>query len=399
MTMRFLRKNSFIVVHVILNSFVSVFLFYFAYNTCGGAVSDEVSSFKPPKLVTTSASSPSAKPKKKPLVEHQPYNGTLVKAFQVYPRELPCFNETNVVRNSQGMFYTKLSKCSSSTLAGIAVQIARNEAARRRRTAADPDMIPKQCLVQADHGQYYPLMSRDKANSILWTFIREPASRQVSDFFHFHVSRRKVNPTDTKVFQQESLKALKISKYMTGSYFSRSPARSNMTSEEKVDFIMNSYDFIGVVERYHESLVVLKMLFHLDLRDILYTSAKRSGNYDDGEFWGQCFYIYPSFLSPVMKQWFQNSTAWHEYAKDDILLYRVVLASLDRTIDSLGRDEVEQQVKQLEQALLYADKVCAHTAVYPCSADGKKQNPTTCIAHDWACAYKCIETLDLSRFE
>eukprot|EP00544_Gedaniella_sp_CCMP2646_P007655 CAMPEP_0202505642 /NCGR_PEP_ID=MMETSP1361-20130828/47731_1 /ASSEMBLY_ACC=CAM_ASM_000849 /TAXON_ID=210615 /ORGANISM="Staurosira complex sp., Strain CCMP2646" /LENGTH=74 /DNA_ID=CAMNT_0049139415 /DNA_START=68 /DNA_END=288 /DNA_ORIENTATION=+ len=64
--------------------------------------------------------------------------------------------------NIEGMFYTKLSKCSSSTLAGIAVQIARNEAKRRR--------VEKECLVRADHGIYRYVVTRpDKTRSILWT--------------------------------------------------------------------------------------------------------------------------------------------------------------------------------------------------------------------------------------
>lgn len=143
------------------------------------------------------------------------------------------------------------------------------------------------------------------------------------------------------------------------------------------------------------------MIYSLDLRDILYTSAKRSGGYDDGEFRQKCTFIQPSSVSNSMRDWFQNSSEWSEYSKDDILLYRVVDKSIDLTIAAFGREEVQRQVDTLERALRYADEICGPTATYPCSADGKRRQPneTTCVAHDWACGHRCIETLDLSQFE
>jgi hypothetical protein len=339
--------------------------------------------------------------RKKPLVVHPTYEGPLQRVFPIYPHKLPCLPkahnygygfEKGIGWDKKGMFYTKLSKCSSSTLAGIAVQIARNEAVRQNRTG---DKAPQECRVKADHGNYFSIMHRDKAQSILWTFVREPASRQVSDFFHFHVSRRGEAATDSNL-QTAARKALNVANYMTGGHFMRPGGKHLKTTEEKVGFIVDTYDFIGVVERFHESLIVLKMIFRLDLRDILYTSAKRSGGYDDGEYRETCHYIKRSVVSPTVKEWFTNSTEWNEYAKEDILLYRVALKSLDLTIESLGKAQVERQVLLLEEALKYTDDVCGPTAVYPCSAEGKKQSHTTCVDHDWACAHKCIETLDLS---
>lgn len=339
---------------------------------------------------------------------------SLARAFTKYPRPLPCLAPTNKTlhsyrkytygfenkRDTIGMFYTKLSKCSSSTLAGIAVKIARNEAKRRRRQSGEN--IPDECLVKADHGSYRNVVSqRDKQRSLLWTFIRHPVRRQVSDFFHFHVSRRGVDPNNITAFQEESSKALRIVDYMTGSYFHVYKRNQNFTSSQKVDFILHAYDFIGTVDRYHESLVLLKIIYGLELRDILYTSAKRSGGYDDGEYRGKCTYIQKSYVSPEMKTWFETSPEWRERVKDDMVLYNAVDRSIDLTIDAFGHDKVERQVKVLERALDYADLVCGATAIYPCSADGKlrSRNETTCVAHDWACAHKCIETLDLSEFE
>lgn len=198
---------------------------------------------------------PQKKKQKTPLVTHPPYNGTLQRIFPTYPRALPClepgvssylfgFDRKHGGFDRAGMFYTKLSKCSSSTLAGIAVQIARNEAARRKKTGV-PE-TPEECLVKADHGIYRHVLKRDKKRSMLWTFIREPASRQVSDYFHFHVSRRGNDPSDDALFRNESMKALKLVNYMTGNVF-YSPEKTNSTAEEKVEHILNAYDFSGLL--------------------------------------------------------------------------------------------------------------------------------------------------------
>jgi len=364
------------------------------------AVPQEVGSILDEKILTAEVATKNTTAQRKggALVHHEPYNGPLARPFLKYPHPLPCSNGTinyyyGYDPSKQGMYYTKLSKCSSSTLAGIAVQIARNEAKRQHKRHSE-------CMVRADHGIYRFVVQRpDKSKSMLWTFVREPARRQVSDFFHFFVSRRGYNPHNDTTFQEESLKALKIVDYMTGGMFY--DQKDYQSSADKVEFIMNAYDFIGLVDRYHESLVLLKLIYNLDLRDILYTSAKRSGGYDDGEFRNKCTLIQPSIVSPNMKSWFQDSTEWSDYAKDDILLYRVVDKSIDLSIENFGRATVENEVHKLELALKYANDQCAHTAVYPCSGEGSPRpaSETTCVAHDWACAHECIESLDLSRFE
>jgi hypothetical protein len=332
------------------------------------------------------------------------------------------------------MFYAKLMKCSSSTLAGIAVQIARNTAKRLRAHNATNITTPH-CLVKADHGSLtFTVKNRDKHKSILWTFIREPSARFVSEFYHFQVSRGGVRPTNDNI-KTYALKSNSMTELMTGSLFTsfnscdtpeeklitrmddmNSYARTmlNITQymtvsemkffstcapvEHQVAYVMNEYDFIGLVERYHESLILLKMIFSLNLRDILYTSAKRSGGYDDGEAGKQCIFIQKSNLSAEVKNWFQNAAAWTAYAAADILLYRVVNKSIDLTIDYFGRSEVQRQVSVLEQALKYADEACGSTAIYPCSTKGELVQNTTCIAHDWACSYACLEALNLDMF-
>lgn len=111
--------------------------------------------------------------------------------------------------------------------------------------------------------------------------------------------------------------------------------------------------------------------------------------------------FYLLYCTVVFRNRFNVDEDWLRHSETDNLLFRVVNASLELTIRAFGREEIAREVSVLQSALEYADQVCGPTAVFPCSSTGVKRlsNETTCIAHDWACACKCIETLDLSMFE
>jgi hypothetical protein len=96
----------------------------------------------------------------------------------------------------------------------------------------------------------------------------------------------------------------------------------------------------------------------------------------------------------VIKDWLRHSETYNS-------LFRVVNASLELTTHAFGCEKIAREVSVLQSTLEYADQVCGPTAVFPCSSSSVKRlsSETTCIAHDWACVYKCIETLDLSLVE
>merc|ERR1719410_1356186 len=91
------------------------------------------------------------------------------------------------------------------------------------------------------------------------------------------------------------------------------------TVNELIDKVLNEFNFIGITERFDESLVVLQLILGLQTSDILYLPAKTSGNYDDGHS-GVCNYLQPSFLSTEMKQYFQSKT-WLNDNKNNYALY------------------------------------------------------------------------------
>jgi hypothetical protein len=151
--------------------------------------------------------------------------------------------------------------------------------------------------------------------------------------------------------------------------------------------ILTDYDFIGITERLDESLVAMQMILGLETTDILYTSAKGRGTWDD-----QGYYIQPSFVSPGMEKFFASDT-WLELSKGDYLLYLAANASLDRTIDFLGREHFDHKLALFRYALDLAASKCSHIgAMY--SAAGFK-NLTDCLYEDAGCGNECFDQLFL----
>ena len=332
----------------------------------------------------------------------QPSNRRLEpRAFAPWPKDrpLPCFDPMLDVEPGQnwfdkpvqkkpareGLFYLKLCKTASSTAAGVHLRIARNLA--RRRGESWPV-----CRSRFLHGiagpKMYRFAQRDLTKSFLWTILREPTNRYVSEYFHFEVSR-KSTPVNLRSFQRflrrgphadhHSLSWLAIRGYNYQSDKSN-PMQTAQT-------ILKSYDFIGLSERFDESVVVLSMLLGIPLRDVLYMSSKQSGGYD-----GLCFKIQPSKLTLAMKRHLQ-SAEWQNYVAPEVALWKAVNTSLDLTIDRLGRTKVQANVALFQKVLTAVAQRCTNMTKFPCSSEGEPISPeeTDCLVVDMGCGLDCID--------
>ena len=154
--------------------------------------------------------------------------------------------------------------------------------------------------------------------------------------------------------------------------------------------VMNEYNFVGILERQAESLVVFKLLFGLEYQDIIVLSSKTNGGYDDGGYKNTCFLIQKAHETPTVDTYLKNEFPVHNY---DYLMYAVANRSLDLTIDILGRETVEKQVKEYSRLRKVAQDVCSKEAVFPCSSDGtfqRAKSRKSCYAVDNGCGYRCV---------
>jgi hypothetical protein len=285
-----------------------------------------------------------------------------------------------------GFLFLKAFKTGSSTSLGVNLRMARN-VARRQQQQDDKDNNFEICRSRFDHAWASDRYANRKVDdSFLWSVIRSPAKRIISQFFHFEVSRHKMEPTDQNFIDYIRSSAKQSRNNIVYDYYLGAlstvryrPGKSTNTSQKvkTANRILNNYDFIGITERMDESVVALSMLNGLALADVIYLKAKGHGGFDDGGGRQEevCTYIWPSFVSKGMQAFFQTEE-WKEINHWDSVLYQAANRSLDLTIDQLGRPEFEQQLVKYQHAKGIVHDRCLPGTVFPCSAGGKLNRET-----------------------
>jgi hypothetical protein len=162
---------------------------------------------------------------------------------------------------------------------------------------------------------------------------------------------------------------------------------------EELNFIMTEYDFIGVTERLDETLIVFMLLLHLPMSDILNYSSKIQGDLFSRQVGQPCVRLQRSRLTSNMTA-FLESPECKAKVESYGRLYRVANASLDRTIDSLGRAMVAAELGRFKKAQAVVNERCRGRVVMPCDEKGQLYRPvheTGCFIEDIACGMDCLD--------
>jgi len=259
--------------------------------------------------------------------------------------QFPCISQEDRDKR-KGIFYIKVPKTSSSTLARITERFAGREA--KRQGHKDGSM----CKVHnpMKHNMAYNLKcnERDKENSFLWSMIRHPDDRAIS-----HYGMR-MGFGDADASFETFVDQLENKSSFIASFIPNIQLRFLTTDEEfnnlnKDNFsrvvrrVVEEYNFIGIYERLHESLVVLSMLIGGDVSDVLYdfrpTKTSRCGSLK-----------YPDWVSKEMLAYIQ-SPRWFNMQKGDFMLYEAVNRRLDWTIDMLGKEKFKKEFEKFERLI------------------------------------------------
>jgi hypothetical protein len=194
--------------------------------------------------------------------------GVRARAFDPWPADkpLPCLEpEPNwflpqIQRSPahEGLLFVKELKTGGSTAAGINLRIARNLAKRKWPSSTSSPQAFDICKVRNDHATAEKLdyIQRDRSKSFLWTVIRDPTSRAISAFFHFRVSRGKIDPSDKNFQDWISGNTLLKNYYLKTLSFNTSSFHiGSFDPVAAVNNIIQEYDFIGTTERMEHSYV------------------------------------------------------------------------------------------------------------------------------------------------
>jgi hypothetical protein len=175
--------------------------------------------------------------------------------------------------------------------------------------------------------------------------------------------------------------------------------------QEHVVSVIDGYDFLIVVDRLPESLVVMALLTGLHVTDLLTMSSKQAGMwYYTGR---ECIALARPVQSAATRALFQ-SPEWKRAHVGDELLHATAVQSLDRTIQALGVAKVQQAVADLKQWQDRVEQACGNVGAaansnnnnnetqYPCSATGEPQldlAAASCYTRDFGCGHFCVDRI------
>ena len=307
-----------------------------------------------------------------------------VRAYPYWTHDFPCVNDTNPEAKDTGFIFIKVHKCASSTVARIIRRISRIYGTKNGYAV---------CKQHSEHGYAFDLGQpgmgmgvehRKKDQSFLFTFIREPSKRFISDFFYHGISKDKRYSSTPSLANFTKFADFKMRKFNgLGGYelpyliTDRSmipPQTPNHTFwnpeepeiiqnpdllKERVDLVLRDYDFIGVTSRMDESLVVFSMLLNIPLILVLYLSSSRvSGGYDYDAQRHKCFKIQKSAPTGAMKHYLK-SDEWGAKIAGDNLLYRAANQNLDATIKNvIGKEKFYHELQRYRDMMSMLQKEC-----------------------------------------
>mmetsp|Transcript_32076 Transcript_32076/g.78130 ORF Transcript_32076/g.78130 Transcript_32076/m.78130 type:complete len:367 (-) Transcript_32076:43-1143(-) len=319
---------------------------------------------------------------------NEPYSWCTPSPFQ--NKEIPVIKDEGHI--FRGLLYAATPKTSSSTSQGVNVRIARRLGQRFLSNHHDCEHHNNaRYLFQKRYVQ------RDIDRSYLWSLVRDPRRRDLSQVYHFHVSKRNMTTDDDTI-----IGALTRLKGYQTMQLHHDPQIKNQLwrdvdifpiEDQLVEFVddevLEKYDFLGVVERMDESLAVLSILLDVTAEDVIVLSAKQSGGYDATR---DCFHIEKAQRTPRVEQYFASET--FVLFNPDLYLYDAINKKLDRTVESIGLENVQERVETIQVRRKIADEACQSTVVYPCSSEGVPQHEQArqnCYLQDSGCGYPCID--------
>jgi hypothetical protein len=187
-----------------------------------------------------------------------------------------------------------------------------------------------------------------------------------------------------------------------------SPFGSVELFQQYVGEILDEYDFLGILERLHESLATLQLLLGLETQDMLYLTTRSSEGFGGASYTTlvnpttrdtKCVKLQPKQVSLPFKEFLYQPFMFEEVFEADVYLYKAINKSLDATIESLGQEQVDRAVKRLIWGQKRVEERCSKTTTFPCSEEGPPRHSTDCLLDDVGCGYQCIDSIGMTMAE
>lgn len=297
-------------------------------------------------------------------------------ASRPVPLLLYTHGRTNATLSSPcNLIYIKVTKCASSTTGGVIRRIA---AANDLSGVHSETWLTAEPGVWANHGKLadkWRSFQQLRQRSFLMTMVRLPAPRCLSGFYHFQVSRRRVEPNAANKIGWLSSCSDYIFQYIQPP----TPSSDRQSGRQWTprELVSNVYSFVGVAERYDESMVLLSWMLRVPLSDILYLKSKDStaGGMDTST--GTAFVPHTSAeKEPEVVKLSISSAGFQANNSRDLELHILANAELDRKWH-MNRKELDARLATFKRMLAKAAQLCS--------------NAPPCYWNDNGCGYKCLD--------
>jgi len=347
-----------------------------------------------------------------------------------------------IVRTRRGLCYLRLPHSAGATLKGINMRIASNFAKRH-------DV--ENCIRHdASHSVGIHYVRRHK-KSYLWTFVRDPTDRAMSAIGS-KLSKELLGPNnrdafDARNFTNDTTSSLGVDDDLNKRFLASkvmpllqnsSHIHEGVVSEGRGGFqlqfgmqryikanhhfdplypseiqnqdylltnvrqFVHAYDFVGVVERFDESLVAMQLLLGLETSDMLYFAVNRKEQWHRSKLAHKQYGCRKPFdwetdlvADASVRNYLATSRHWYARNYGDYLLYQTAALSLDRTILDIGLDVFSVELKRFRALLKRAHEEC--TPINWCSPNGTNQyNESLRDCMDEGrigCGYRCLDGL------
>jgi hypothetical protein len=226
---------------------------------------------------------------------------------------------------------------------------------------------------------------------------REELQLKVARYFHYYVAGRQTSPNPIDMKRYVSRNGNKQTAYISLTLLTPSeekeddPNHSQSRAVASAKEIVRDYDFIGLAEKPELSLVVFRLLFGLEARDILYVPSALAGSITYTTVKRTCVPTGPRFVYPDVKD-FMHSDEWIRANAVDLALYEETRKSLEATIDHvLGRDTFEAALAEHKRLMAAVESKCLSSVKYRCTANGHYNAHTDC--NKMGCGSNCIQSI------
>jgi len=301
------------------------------------------------------------------------------RTFPIQDDSLPC--EEYNRHNPEGVYYIKIPKTDTYYWSTVAY-----------RSAMKRD---KKCFVHAEHADAYELNLRNRniRKSFAFTFIRNPKDYVLKTYFYFKVTKNGEKPTATSIQEYSRDYGNKQSDFMMCEANKRVYEKRGIRgADDLAKAIASEYDFIGLVEKQDESLVLMQLLLGLDTEDILYNPSPNAGTIslwkDDSDV---CERVKEEYIPKGAKGYFESED-FYDDNDVDIKLYREVENTMEATIDRIGRDTFTTALRKYRKQMEVVERKCLPSVEYKCSGPGKPWKDLNSCGKD-GCDAKCISSL------